>query len=99
MKSVRINITLPDNLLEKVDAYTEQNAMTRSGLIQLSLSQYLQAQEMLPNLNNAFALMGSLARRAASDGGVNSAEFDAELAALENCQKKLLEKNPTTAGC
>ena len=99
MKAVRINITIQDDLLEKVDAYTASNAMTRSGLIQLALSQYLQAQEMLPNLNNAFALMGSLAKRAATEGGVNTEEFNSELAALEQCQKQLAGKNPATSGC
>lgn len=89
MKSKKINITVPDTLLEKVDAYAEKNAMTRSGLIQLAVSQYLQAQEMMPNLNNAFALMGSLAKRAASENGINSAAFEQELNDLQESQKQL----------
>lgn len=89
MKSKKINITVPDTLLEKVDAYAEKNAMTRSGLIQLAMSQYIQAQEMMPNLNNAFALMGSLAVKAASQGGVDSEAFSKELNELQETQKQL----------
>ena len=92
MKSIKINITVPDTLLEKMDDYAKANAMTRSGLIQLATSQYIQAQEMMPSLNNAFALMGSLAKRSAIEGGVDSAAFAQELAQLEDCQRELMEK-------
>lgn len=87
MKTVKLNISMPDVLLDKVDDYAHRNAMTRSGLLQLAVAQYIQAQETMPSINNVFALMGSLAKRAAS-GGVDSDEYEQELAALEAYQKK-----------
>ena len=91
MKSIKLNITMPDTLLKTVDDYAQRNAMTRSGLLCLAVSQYIQAQEAMPSINNVFALMGSLAKCAAS-GGVDSAEFEQELAELEAYQKKLKPK-------
>ena len=91
MKSIKLNITMPDTLLKTVDDYAQRNAMTRSGLLCLAVSQYIQAQEAMPSINNVFALMGSLAKRAAA-GGVDSAEYEQELAELESYQKKLKPK-------
>lgn len=91
MKYVKINITMPESLLQKVDGYAKKNAMTRSGLLQLAVNQYITAQEAMPSINNAFALMGSLAKRAA-DGEINSEAYDAELKALNESQAELKEK-------
>lgn len=88
MASKKIAITVQDDLLERMDAFAERNAMTRSGLIATSVAQYLNAVEAMPNMNKVLALMGSLAKRAAT-GGVDSKEYDAELAELEEMQSKL----------
>lgn len=88
MKSIKLNITMPDTLLKTVDDYAQRNAMTRSGLLCLAVSQYIQAQEAMPSINNVFALMGSLAKRAAA-GTAASPEYEKELAELTLAQENL----------
>lgn len=91
MSTKKINITIQEDVLQRVDDFAKHNGMSRSSLLQLGASQYIQAQEAMPSINNVFALLGSLAKRAAS-GGVDSAEYEQELAQLEACQKKLMPK-------
>lgn len=43
---MKLNISLDDELLERVDAYADANYITRSGLISLALVQYLNANEV-----------------------------------------------------
>lgn len=90
MASKKLNITLQDELIERMDAFTKRNSMTRSGLIATAVAQYLNAIESIPNVNKVLALMGSLAKRAAH-GEINSEEYDRELQELERMQF-LLEK-------
>ena len=41
VKAKRVNITMPENLLNEIDRYTEQNHMTRSGLLALAVDEYI----------------------------------------------------------
>ncbi len=43
--NVKVGITLDDALLQRVDAYADANYMSRSGLISLALTQYLNQVE------------------------------------------------------
>ena len=88
MKSVKINISIRDDLLERADLYAEQNAVTRSGLISLALSQYLDAMQKKPVVADAFSHMGTLIKLAVS-GKTDSPEYDAALKALEASQAAL----------
>lgn len=90
MASKKLNITLQDELVERMDAFTKRNSMTRSGLIATAVAQYLNAIEAMPNVNKVLALMGSLAKRAAL-GDINSEDYERELQELERVQS-LLEK-------
>ena len=40
-KAKRINITLPEHLLDKVDRYTEKHGITRSGLLAQSVTEHM----------------------------------------------------------
>ena len=42
----KLNITMDDRLLEKMDNYADKNYMTRSGLIALCCNQFLNQQEV-----------------------------------------------------
>ena len=94
MKSVKINITLRDDLLERADLYASNNAVTRSGLISLALSQYLDAMQKKPVVADAIGQMGVLLKLAVT-GKTDSAEYDAALKALEASQEALNKKAPT----
>jgi predicted RNase H-like HicB family nuclease len=41
IKSKRVNITLPENLLREIDRYAEQHHLTRSGLLSVAAGQYI----------------------------------------------------------
>lgn len=42
---MKVQITLDDELMHRIDAYADENYMTRSGLISLSCVQFLNQQE------------------------------------------------------
>lgn len=42
----KINITLSEELLERLENYCEQNYLTKSGVMAMSLTDYLNAREM-----------------------------------------------------
>ena len=43
VKSKRVNITLPENLLYEIDRYATQHNLTRSGLLSVAVGQYIHA--------------------------------------------------------
>lgn len=42
----KVQITLDDKLLERVDTYADENYMSRSGLLSLAATQFLNAAEV-----------------------------------------------------
>lgn len=45
MAKVKVNVTIDEGLLERIDEYAEDNFITRSGLVQLAMSQFLTSNE------------------------------------------------------
>ena len=43
---MKVNFTVRDELMERADKYAKDNYMSRSGLISLALSEFLNAREM-----------------------------------------------------
>ena len=41
MAKVKVNITLDEELLQRIESYADENYLTRSGLITLATSQFL----------------------------------------------------------
>lgn len=57
---MKINISIDDALIHRVDAYADANYMSRSGFISLACAQYLNQNEALISLGemaNAFRKM------------------------------------------
>lgn len=57
---MKINISIDDALIQRVDAYADANYMSRSGFISLACAQYLNQNEALISLGemaNAFRKM------------------------------------------
>ena len=44
---MKINITLDDKLLSRLDTYADENYMSRSGLISLACTQYLNSADIV----------------------------------------------------
>lgn len=47
---MRVNISIDDSLLNRVDAYAKSRNMSRSALLAASVTQYIEAQEALPDI-------------------------------------------------
>lgn len=45
MAKVKVNVTIDEGLLERIDEYAEDNFISRSVLVQLATSQFLTANE------------------------------------------------------
>lgn len=58
---MKINVSLDDRLAKRMDDYAEENYMTRSGLISISLTQYLNTQEMISVIKNMSMSLAKIA--------------------------------------
>lgn len=61
----KVQITLDDKLLERVDTFADENYMSRSGLLSLAATQYLNAADVSRAVKEL-----SLAMRKIADTGV-----------------------------
>ena len=46
MKMAKVNVSLPDELLVRLDEYADDNFMSRSGAISMMVNQYLTSREL-----------------------------------------------------
>lgn len=61
---MKVGITLDDKLLQRIDAYADENYMSRSGLLSLAATQFLNAADVSQAIKNL-----SLAMRKIADTG------------------------------
>ena len=87
----KINITLPDNLIERADLYAKNNALTRSGLIGLSLSQYLDSMEAMPALKTMLASMAAVTD-GSMRGNLSEEETKKQVEEIREKYKNFIEK-------
>lgn len=78
MAKIKVNVTIEEALLERIDQYADENFMTRSGLVQLAVSQFLSAAEVSKALVDMSAALKAIAAR-----GELSAEDKRQLDAFE----------------
>lgn len=64
---MKVNVTLNDELMERVDSYAQQNYMSRSGLISLATSQYLNGVQMITAIQEMSVCMRKIADTGAVD--------------------------------
>lgn len=78
---MKVNITLDDQLMKRVDEYADQNYMSRSGLISLATTNFLNAADVTTAIKDmAFAL-----RKIADNNAVDSETLER----LEDCERLL----------
>ncbi len=58
---MKINVSLDDRLAKRMDDYAEENYMTRSGLMSIALTQYLNTQEMISVIKNMSMSLAKIA--------------------------------------
>lgn len=81
---MKIGITLDDKLARRVDDYADANYMSRSGLITLAVTQYLNAAEVSAAIQD----LALSVRKIADKGVVDDATLD-ELRDFERVAKLL----------
>lgn len=84
---MKIGITLDDNLVDRMDEYANANYMSRSGLISLSVSQFLNAAEVTKSISDI-----ALCMRKIADTGTIDEETRRELEDFERLSKMLVGK-------
>lgn len=63
MAAVKVNITLQEDLLTRLDQYADENGMTRSGLIQMAARQYMDAIDNAPILKRIMTGLADLTEK------------------------------------
>ena len=78
MATRKLNSTLPADLVERMDAYREKSGLSRSGIITVAVKQYLDAQELLPDVTDALRMFSKL-----MDSAVRGEASEADITKLE----------------
>lgn len=84
---MKVQVSLDDNLVSRIDNYADANYMSRSGLISLATSQYLNSVEMIMMVKDM-----SLAMRKIADTGTLDDETMNKLEDLERFCKLVAVK-------
>lgn len=58
---MKVQITLDDALMERVDAYADENYMSRSGLLSLAVTQYLNSADVTKAIKDMAVCMRKIA--------------------------------------
>jgi len=85
--SKKVNITLDDNLLERARSFADENYLSFSGLMSLSLTQYLNQNDILRAVQEI-----SLAMRKIADNKELTEDEINNLKDFENFSKMLIGK-------
>ena len=81
---MKLQISMDDKLVERIDRYADENYMTRSGLISLAASQYLNSNDVILLVKDI-----SLAIRKIADNGDVDVETFEKLEDFERLCKLL----------
>lgn len=84
---MKVQITLDDTLVQRADNYADENYMSRSGLISLALTQFLNAADVTTAIKDL-----SLAMRKIADTGKIDHETIEQLEDFERLSKMLVMK-------
>ena len=84
---MKVGITMDDALMERVDAYADANYMSRSALLSLAVTQYLNAAEV----THAIKEMAVCMRKIADTGKIDD-ETREQLEDFERLSKMLVMK-------
>lgn len=64
---MKVQISVDDKLMERVDAYADENYMTRSGLITLACTQFLNQAETLKAIVDMSICLNKIAEKGTVD--------------------------------
>lgn len=84
---MKVQITLDDALMQRVDAFADENYMSRSGLLSLAVTQYLNAADVTKAIKDM-----ALCMRKIADTGTLDADTQQQLEDFERLSKMLVVK-------
>ena len=87
MATQKVTISLDPALIERIDAFADDNGMTRSGMISMACKQYLHAAEVMPSMSH---IIGKFAEVIDNKLGLSAEEQAKQLDELEQAQQKIL---------
>lgn len=90
MKSMRLNVTIKSDIVERMDSYAKDNGMTRSALISIAVSQYLNAVEAMPSVQKLLAGMSEIVQQTAK-GQLPPADALTRLEGIQDTYGKLVK--------
>lgn len=82
---MKVQVSMDNALLKRVDQYADDNYMSRSAVVTLSLTQFLNSQEVTRLVKDM-----SICFRKIADNGVVDNETQEKLRDLERCCKLLV---------
>lgn len=85
MAKVKINITMDEELMRRVDEYAEENYLNRSSLISLATTQFLNAADVTKAVKDM-----ALAMRKIADSGDIDEESRRQMEDFERLSKLLI---------
>lgn len=91
LSSKKLNVTIREDLLERMDIYANENGMTRSGLIAVAVTQYLNAVEAIPSVSKLLSAMAAVSEGVLK-GEMPPHEAEARLAAIQATYEELTKK-------
>lgn len=84
----KVQISIDDSLLDRIDNYADNNYLTRSGLITLATNQYLNSAEVITAIKDMSVSM----RKIADQGSVDKQTME-QLEDFERIAKVLVGAN------
>lgn len=81
---MKVQVSLADELMERIDEYSAENYLSRSGLVSLACTQYLNAVEVTKAITDI-----AISIRKVADTGVLDDETRRELEDFERLAKML----------
>ena len=88
MANARINITIDEDVLDRLDSFADSHGMTRSALLSTAALQYMEAFDKAPiareQLSELFGIISDAFR-----AGTSTAELEQRTAALEQQMEAL----------
>lgn len=87
----KLSVTIRSDLLDRMDDYADSNGMTRSGLIAVAVTQYLNAQEAMPSVNKLLNAMAAVTD-AAIKGDLEPEQVQARMDAIQQTYEQLTVK-------
>lgn len=87
----KLNVTIREDLVERMDEYADENGMTRSGLIAVAVTQYLNAVEAMPSVTKLLNAMASVTVGVLK-GELPPRDAEVKMAAIQATYEELSKK-------